>query len=236
MIRMSTLAHSPSAAVPHWLRHVAWFACGSTVAFLVPFVGVSGLDLQQDLYYLAYFVAAAAVVAVYARAERVDVRRMVTHAWPWSVALGVVAALAVAGNVLGEEGTDRPGGAYFVFELLWRGVTYGAVDALLLSVFPGMVAYSILRGRVGGLTGKVRFAALALPLVLAITATYHLGYPQYREDGVRQPETGNTIISAPMLATANPIGSVIAHATMHTTAVAHAYETPVFLPPETKAD
>jgi hypothetical protein len=188
------------------------------------------------VYYLAYFVTAAAVIAVYARVEHVEVRRIVTHAWPWSVALGVLAAVAVAGNVLGEDATDRPGGAYFAFELLWRGVTYGAVDALLLSVFPGMVAYSILRGRVGGFMGKVRFAALALPLVLVITATYHLGYPQYREDGVRQPETGNTIISAPMLATTNPIGSVIAHATMHTTAVAQSYETPVFLPPETRAD
>ena len=35
-----------------------------------------------------------------------------------------------------------------------------------------------------------------------------------------------------MLATANPIGSVVAHAAMHTTAVAHSYETDVFLPPE----
>jgi hypothetical protein len=233
---MSTLAHSQLAAVPHWLRHVAWFAFGSAVAFLVPFVGVSVFDLQHDVYYLAYFVTAAAVVALYAHVARVDVRQILTQAWPWSVALGVVAALAVGGNVLGEDGTDRPGGAYFLFELLWRGVTYGAVDAMLLSAFPGMVAYSILRGRVGGLMGKVQFAGVALPLVLAITASYHLGYPQYREDGVRQPETGNTIISAPMLATANPIGSVIAHATMHTTAVTHAYETPVFLPPETKAD
>ena len=233
---MSTLAHTQLAALPYWLRHVAWFAFVSAVAFLVPFVGTSVLDLHHDLYYLAYFVTAVAVVLAYVRVERVDVRRIVTHAWPWSLALGAVAAVAVAGNVLGEEATERPSGPYFVFELLWRGVTYGAVDALLLSAFPGMIAYSILHGRVGGLMGKVRFAALALPLVLAITATYHLGYPQYREDGVGKPETGNTIISVPMLATANPIGAFIAHATMHTTAVVHTYETPVFLPPEATVD
>jgi hypothetical protein len=171
----------------------------------------------------------------YVRVEHVDVRRILAHAWHWSVGLGIVAGAAVAFNVLAEKTTERPGGAYFFFELLWRGVTYGAVDALLLSAFPGFVAYSILHGRVDGLVGKARFSALALPLVLAITATYHLGYPQYRQDGVRKPEIGNVIISLPMLATANPIGSVIAHATMHTTAVAHAYETHVFLPPETKA-
>jgi hypothetical protein len=233
---MSTLAHAHVAAVPHWLRHGAWFAFVAVVAFLVPFVGVSVLELQHDVYYLAYFAIALAAISAYVRVEQIEVRRIAAHAWPWSVALGVVAALAVAGNVLNEDATDRPSGVYFVFELLWRGVAYGVVDALLLSAFPGMIAYAILRGRVGGFVGKARFAALALPLVLAITATYHLGYPQYREDGVTKPETGNTIISVPMLATANPAGAVIAHATMHATAVVHAYETPVFLPPEADAD
>jgi hypothetical protein len=232
---MSTISHVQPAAIPHWLQHGAWFAFVAGVAFLVPYLGVSVLGLQHDLYYLVYFAVSMAVLLTYVRVEHVDVRPIFAYAWPWSVGLGIVVGAAVAFSVLGEKATERPGGAYFLFELLWRGVTYGAVDALLLSAFPGFVAYSILRGRVDGFVGKARFTALALPLVLAITAMYHLGYPQYRQDGVRKPEIGNTIISVPMLVTANPIGSVIAHATMHTTAVAHAYETDVFLPPETKA-
>jgi hypothetical protein len=231
---MSTITHVQHAAVPHWLRHGAWFALGSAVAFLIPFVGISVLDLHHDLFYLVYFVATAVLLAAYVQTEHVDVRTIVRHAWPWSLGIGAVIGLAQLWNVLGDDATDRPSGAYFVFELLWRGVTYGIVDALLLSAFPGFVAYCILRGKVGGLVGKLRFTALALPLVLVITATYHLGYPQYREDGVRKPEIGNTMISVPMFATANPIGSVVAHATMHTTAVAHSYETDVFLPPQTE--
>lgn len=232
---MSTLLHPGLMVLPHWARHAGWFAFAAGVAFLVPFVGVSVLDLQHDLFYLVYFAATALLLVAYVRVERVDVRRIARHAWPWSLGLGIVVGLVELANVLGRDATDRPGGAYFAFEILWRGVTYGAVDALLLSVLPGLVAYGILRGRVGGIVGKLRFTALALPLVLLITATYHLGYPQYREDGVGQPEIGNTIISVPMFATANPIGAVVAHATMHTTAVVHSYETDVFLPPETEA-
>ena len=232
---MSTLLHVRSATMPQWARHAAWFAFAAGVAFAVPFLGVSVLDLQHDLFYLLYFAATACVLLGYVRAEHVDVRRIAGHAWPWSLGLGVVVGIAEIVNVLGRDATDRPDGAYFAFEILWRGVTYGAVDALLLSVLPGLVAYGIFRGRVGGIVGKLRFTALALPLVLLITATYHLGYPQYREDGVGQPEIGNTIISVPMFATANPIGAVAAHATMHTTAVVHSYETDVFLPPETEA-
>jgi len=232
---MGTFSHARPTAVPRWLHHVAWFGFGAAVAFFVPFVGVSVLDLQHDSYYLAYFVVVAALLASYVHVERVDVGHVLRLAWPWSVGLGVLVGLLELFNVLGTDATDRPSGAYFAFEVFWRGATYGVVDALLLSAFPGFVAYSVLRGDVGGLTGKLRFTALALPLVLLITATYHLGYPQYRENGIGKPEIGNTIISVPMFATANPIGAVIAHATMHTTAVTHAYETDVFLPPETSA-
>ena len=72
--------------------------------------------------------------------------------------------------------------------------------------------------------------------MITITAVYHLGYSQYREDGIGAPETGNTIISMPMLLTTNPIGSVVDHAAMHISAVAHNYETEVRLPPPTRAD
>jgi hypothetical protein len=74
-----------------------------------------------------------------------------------------------------------------------------------------------------------------LPLVVALTATYHLGYPQYRDDGIGRPETGNVIISIPTFATANPLGSVVAHVAQHVTAVTHAYESRIFNPPATKA-
>ena len=74
-----------------------------------------------------------------------------------------------------------------------------------------------------------------LPLVLIITATYHWGYPQYRQDGLTRPETGNVLISIPTFATANPVGSVVAHVSQHVAAVSHAYESRIFNPPETKS-
>jgi hypothetical protein len=73
----------------------------------------------------------------------------------------------------------------------------------------------------------------SLVMVLIITGAYHLGYEQFREVGVGQPEIGNVIISVPMFATANPAGSVLAHASMHVAATVYSYETDVFLPPQT---
>ena len=232
---MTTHIHAPSTVeVPRAARHVGWFAIGNLVAFLIPYVGVSVLDLQHDVFYLAYFASTLGLLAVYASREHVDVRGLFTRNWIWSVGIGLVTAVALWRNVItSSTATPRPHGAYFAFELLWRGVGYGVIDALLLTAFPCAIAYALLRGHTSGVRGRIRFIALALPLIWLITATYHLGYPQIREDGLSRPETGNTIISVPALLTTNPAGSIVAHVTMHVTAVNHAYQTRDYLPPQT---
>lgn len=233
---MATLVHTRSATIPDVVRQGAWFVFGSALAFAIPYVGVSLLHLQHDVYYGAYFAVTLALLGTYARAEQVDVRALFTRHWLSSLIIGIPVAAFVVWNVFRtDDATSRPHGAYFAFELLWRGVGYGTVDALLLTVFPCVVAYTMLHGRMTTAFRRARFIAIALPMVLVITATYHLGYPQYRQDGVAKPEIGNTLISIPMLATANPIGSIGAHISMHVTAVVHAYETPTFLPPQSKS-
>jgi hypothetical protein len=235
VILVSVYTQPVSRAIPEVVRHLAWFIAVCAVAFLVPYIGVSVLDLQHDVFYLVYFLITAAVVATYVRAEQVDVGAVFRRRWRWSLGLGVLLAVFLVFNVLSEDATARPQGAYFVFELLWRGVGYGVIDTLLLTVFPCFVAYKLLHGRVDGLKGKLRFTALTLPLVLVMTATYHLGYPQFREDGLGRPETGNVLISIPAFATANPVGSVVAHVSQHVAAVTHAYESEIFNPPVTKS-
>jgi hypothetical protein len=236
VIFMSTYTQPVPRAIPQVVRHLAWFAVVCVVAFLVPFLGVSVVDLQHDLFYIVYFAVTIGVVATYVRVEQVEVAAIFRRRWRWSLGIGVLLAAFLIFNVFNtEDATARPHGAYFVFELLWRGVGYGLIDTLLLTIFPCFVAYKLLDGRVDGLKGKLRLTALTLPLVVVITATYHWGYPQYREDGLSRPETGNVLISIPTFATANPVGSVAAHVSQHVAAVTHSYEAEIFNPPVTKS-
>ena len=103
-------------------------------------------------------------------------------------------------------------------------------------MLPCLVVYRSLGGPLRTWRRRLVYFAASLALVMTITAVYHLGFDQYREDGVAAPEVGNTIISMPMLLSTNPVGSVAAHAAMHMAAVAHTYETDVRLPPATTAD
>ena len=205
------------------------------VGFTIPFVGSSMLELQHDVYLGVYFVAVLALFVAYARATELNVGEAARRNWKLGAVLGIVVAVALVRNVLGEDGTARPDGAYFAFELVWRGAIYGAIDALLLTVLPCLVVYRSLGGNLARWRQRFAYFGASLALVVTITAVYHLGYEQYRADGVRAPETGNTLISIPMLLSANPVGSIADHAAMHISAVAHTYETDVRLPPPAEA-
>jgi hypothetical protein len=233
---MSAYPHPLPATASRAARDLGWFTFGCAYAFAIPYLGVSLLGLQHDLYYLGYFAAVLLLIGVYVRVEQVDLRPLLTRRLRWSLGLGLPMAVFLVVNVFRTEAaTDRPHGLYFAFELAWRGVGYGLIDVLLLTIFPSIVAYRLLHGHVAGLKGKLRFTALALPLVIIVTAAYHWGYPQYREDGIQRPETGNILISIPAFATANPLGSIVAHVSQHVAAVTHAYESKIFNPPTTKS-
>jgi hypothetical protein len=106
----------------------------------------------------------------------------------------------------------------------------------LLTVLPCLVAYRALGGHLATWRRRIAYLAASLALIVTVTGIYHLGFAQYRHDGIAQPETGNVLISVPMLLSTNPIGSIADHMAMHISAVAHTYGTEVRLPPRTQAN
>jgi hypothetical protein len=224
-----------SAHPESWATQMRWCAAAALAGFAVPFVGSGVLGLQHDLYLAVYFVVVLGGFMAYAVATGLDVRTTFLRHWKLGVALGIVFGFALVRNVLSDDATPRPHGAYYVFELIWRGGIYGAVDAVLLTVLPCLVVYRALGGHLATWRRRMAYFAASLALVMTITAVYHLGFEQYRHDGVGAPETGNTLISMPMLLSTNPIGSIADHMAMHVSAVAHTYETEVRLPPPTSA-
>ena len=229
------LVPRPAAHPESWATQLRWFAAAALVSFAVPFLGSSVLGLQHDVYLAIYFVAVLSVLTAYAVATGLDVRATLRRQWKLGVVLGVVVGVLLVRQVLSQDATPRPHGAYYVFELIWRGGIYGAVDALLLTVLPCLVVYRSLGGHLATWGRRIAYFAASLALVVTITAVYHLGFAQYRHDGIGAPETGNTLISIPMLLSTNPIGSIADHMAMHISAVTHTYETTVRLPPPTKA-
>lgn len=229
-VRAGTL----SAERPTSRRHLAWLAGGMAMSFLVPFLLADQLGLPRDLYYGIYIAAVAGLFVGWARDTGQPLREMCTRHWPWAAGLGLIfAGVSALIVVRTEDATAHPGGIEFVAAIGWRGILYGAADGVLLSAFPILVAFAALadsgvRRRRGGL---LVVGTLAMAASLAITATYHLGYSDFRSSKLRKPVTGDLVWSVPTLATLNPIGAPLAHVGLHVAAVTHSYDTDLFLPP-----
>jgi hypothetical protein len=216
------------------MQHWRWLALGVVVSFLVPFVLADLLEIQRDVYYGLYGLATVGLFSGWMANTGQSLGELVRRRWRLALALGFIfAAISVAIVLKSEDSTPHPDGAEFIGAIIWRGLFYGDVDGLLLSAFPILVVFAAFAGSSLRQTrmGTVGVGALALAASLLITATYHLGYSDFRSSKVRKPLTGDLVWSVPTLATLNPIGAPIAHAALHVAAVTHSYETDTFLPP-----
>ena len=123
---------------------LAWLVGALALSFAIPFLGSDMLGLPLPIYYLCYFVLVLSFLGVYVRTTGVDLRALVRRRWAINLVLGLLAGAFVVARVLSGTGTPGPQGARYAFELFWRGVLYGTVDALLLTLFPRLVTLALL--------------------------------------------------------------------------------------------
>ena len=189
--------------------------------FTVPFLGTDVLGLQPDLYYLLYFTVAVTWFAAFATTYRSQLRDLWPLNWQWSLAVGALAGAAVAAIVFGSAATGHPDGWRWWFEIGWRGVVYGVVDALTLFVFPAAIAFLLMHGDRAGARRKIGYAGLVLGLSLLVSTSYHLGYPEYRDSDLRSPLMGTVMADSAAVLTGNPVGALVTHPAAHVSAVVH---------------
>jgi hypothetical protein len=219
---------------PRAWEQVRWLLGGAIFAFLIPFVFADLVGVQRDVFYGLYSLSVSVFVYAWLRHTGLRPRELLVRNWRWGLLLGVLGAAAMVATVLRtEDSTARPGGIELAAAIIWRGVVYGGTDGVLLSVFPILAvfmafAHTRLRAHV---LGKVAVGLVALVASMGVTATYHLGYSDFRSEKLRKPIAGDVIWSAPTLLTLSPLGAPIAHAGLHVGAVIHSYETDTFLPP-----
>lgn len=211
-----------------------WLAAGLLTGFAVPFLFTDVLALPRDLYYGIYAAIVVGFVALWARSTGVSLTAAARRHWVLAIVLGVLVALLLATVVVRTEPpTPGPTGVALIWAVLWQGLVYGAVDGLLLSVFPILAVFAAMQDShvLSRRGGRVLVGGVALLASLVMTAVYHLGYTDFRSPALAKPVGGDVVWSLPTLVTLNPVGAPIAHAGMHIAAVLHSPGTTTFLPP-----
>jgi hypothetical protein len=234
---MAYVLHARQRARPAsthaWLDYALWIAGAAALGFGVSGVFSGAMEMERNWYLLPYFAIMVPFIIAYIRWTGVDVMRVLRQNGVWGLLGGPVIGAFLVMRMLQEPASPRSEGVALIGDLLWLGLAYGLVDALLLTVLPVSAVWLAFRehGLTGSWAGKVVAGALGLAASLAVTAAYHVGYAEFRGTDVVDPVTGNGVMSLGFLLTANPLTAVIAHVAMHVASVWHGVDTTVTLPP-----
>lgn len=210
-----------------------WILLAGVLGFAVSAVCASLLHLSRNWFLLPYTVLIGAFLSGYCRWSKVDIRQHLRQRWNWGlIGAGLVSLIMVMG-IVQQPSSPRPHGGALICALLWVGVVYGTLDALLLTVLPVLALQHMCErlDRHHSWSGRIISAVLALATSLCVTAAYHWGYAEFRGTAILQPLIGNAIITLGYLLTMNPMTPVIAHVAMHIAAVLHGMDMTVQLPP-----
>jgi hypothetical protein len=158
---------------------------------------------------------------------------LIRYQWIWGLVGAIILGVFTVKNILSQSASARAQGVILAFDIVWSGVIYGLVDALLLSVLPVLAtwqAFTLLDWTIS-LPGKILVGTLGMLASLFVTVAYHLGYPEYRGAGLFGPVIGNTTMTLGYLITNNPLAAVLSHIAMHVAGVLRGPASVVQLPP-----
>jgi hypothetical protein len=226
-------AAEEGAVAVAWWTHLMWVAAAAVIGFGVATIFAGRLGWSRRWFLVPHLLISGALVVGYWRWSGIELIPFLRDNWVWGVVGGALAGAFLVWNVMSQPASPASSGPAFVFDLFWLGGVYGLVDALLLSVLPIVAtwqAFSAL-GWTDNWPGRVAVAALALIMSLAVTAAYHLGFPEFKGGAVVKPLIGNGASSLGYLLTTNPLGALLSHVAMHVAAVFHGPATTVQLPP-----
>jgi hypothetical protein len=216
-----------------WYAYLGWIAAAGFLGFAISSVFASFLHLPRKIFLLPYVGLSSLFLYAYLKWSGLSVPDLIWHHWVWGLVGASVLAAFTIKNILSQPASARAQGFALGFDLLWSGVIYGLVDALLLSVLPVLAtwqAFSLL-DLTTNWPGKLLAGGLGILASLFVTVAYHLGYPEYRGKGLFGPVIGNTMMTLGYLITTNPLAAVLSHMVMHITGVLRGPASVVQLPP-----
>jgi hypothetical protein len=216
-----------------WYIYLGWIAAAGLLGLATSVIFARFLRLPRSIYLIPYIGFSSLFFYAYLRWSGLSIGDLFRHHWVWGLIGAILLAVWTIKNILSQPASPRSKGFTLAFDLLWSGVVYGLMDALLLSILPVLATWQAftLLNWTAIWPGKILVGALAVVASLLVTAAYHLGYPEYRGTGLLGPVVGNTAMTLGYLVTNNPLAAVLSHIAMHIAGVLHGPASVVQLPP-----
>jgi hypothetical protein len=216
-----------------WYAHIGWIIAAGLLGFAISVIFARLLRLPRNLYLVPYVVCSSLFLYAYVKWSGLPILDLIRYQWIWGLIGAIFLSVFTVKNILSQPASARAQGSDLAFDLLWSGVVYGLVDALLLSVLPVLATWQAftLLSWTENFPGRILVGILGILASLFVTVAYHLGYPEYRGKGLFGPVIGNTTMTLGYLVTNNPLTAVLSHVAMHVAGVLRGPASVVQLPP-----
>ncbi len=227
------MGQSQQPARTSWQAQLQWVAGLAALGLAVPAVFVGIFQLPRNIYLVFYFGLMGAFLYGYVRSSHLDLRKLYVDHWGWGLIGGALLSLFTVNTVLMQPGSPSPQGLELGFDLVWLGLIYGAMDALVLSVMPVYATWQscTMLGWTRHWLGKIATGVLAILTSMLVIGLYHLGYPECRNPQVLIIIIGVAMQSLGYMLTRSPLTPLIGHVAMHIAAVLYGLNTVSQLPP-----
>ncbi|HLP71423.1 MAG TPA: hypothetical protein VK155_00885 [Bacteroidales bacterium] len=212
---------------------ILWIIAGSMIGFGIAAISAGLLKLKRNLFLVLYVPCIAVLLAIFILSNGISVKDVLGHNLYRGLLGAALAGVFVIRNVLSQPASPRNKGGEFILDIIWPGMAYGLIDALLLSILPVLAMKLTLTGIfwTDSWTGRILFGVIAMAASFFITTAYHYGFPEFRGKKIIWPNVGNGILSLAYLLTMNPLAAILPHMAMHVAAMVHGRESTGQVPP-----
>jgi hypothetical protein len=215
------------------INAILWIVAASLAGFGIAALSADLLKLRRNVFLLLYVPAVAILFYLFIKSNNIPAADLVRHNLYWGLLGAVLAGVFVLKNVLSQPSSPRSKGGALVLDVVWAGMVYGLIDALLLSILPILALRLVLSDTfwTDPWYGRLGFGAIAMLASFFVTTVYHWGFPEFRGRKIIWPNIGNGVLSLAFLLTMNPLAAILPHMAMHVTAMLHGRDTTGQVPP-----
>src|SRR5512145_1531075 len=117
-----------------WGSYLLWVPAAALLGFVIAEVFAGIFHLPRSIYLIPYVGLVSLFFYAFLRWSGLSIIQLLYHNWVWGIIGAIPLGAFTVNNILSQPASQRSEGLLLVGEILWVGVVYGLIDALLLSV------------------------------------------------------------------------------------------------------
>ena len=192
-------------------KHIIWLFQAGVLVFGVPFIFSHLLDLPLDLFFAILGIFSIAFFWYYSKSTDLNWGESLSPGWALGIILGAFIGLGFISNTTTQINMTDYYMPAFTPAVILRGVVYGILSAILLTIIPFVVIWRAFSGVNPGNLRKVAVTIIAVIALASMSFLYNLGLNGFNNKNLNDDVKMSMIANVPTLISGNPLAGPISN-------------------------